>query len=240
MIDLNSKSSIADYVSQRMDAAREEHEGREPRRKYLGCSYLGEECERKIQFTYLAQASFPGQLLRIFDRGRWAEDYITLWLKRAGFALITEDAATGGQFEVSFMNGQVKGHADGIIAGGLRSQLPFPVPALWECKCLGDKSFKDLVKNKLRKSKPTYYGQVQLYMRGLKLSHCLFTAMNGNTMALHHELVEYDEEAAGELMGKAGRLLMYCDAGELVPRSFAVTDYRCKYCDWKDKCWQDQ
>ena len=241
MIDLNSKTAerqaISDAITMRIDVAIERANLAEPHRKYLGCSYLGDECERKIQLTYMERPGFSGQLLRIFDRGRWAEDYIAGWFQRAGIALVTEQP-DGGQFDVEFLGGRVRGHADGIIAGSVTATpLPFDVPALWECKCLGDKSFKDLVKRKLRLSKPTYWGQIHLYMMGLGLSRCLFTAMNGNTLELYHEVVGYDSAVGNDLLQRAERILMYCGAGELVSRAFEQTDYRCRFCDWNERCW---
>ncbi len=233
-------NGISNVVSAQLGQARQDWEAKQPPRQYLGCSYLGDECERKVQYTYLKKTDFDGQLLRIFDRGHWIEEYLITWLRRAGYGLLTEDPATSGQFGVSFLDGRIRGHADGIIVGAMPGVvLPFEVPALWECKGLGDKSWKDLCKRKLRASKPTYYGQVQLYMFGLGLSRCLFTACNSNTMELRHELVEYDEMKTMELLTRGERVLMYSQHGEMVSRAFESTDYRCKYCDFRDECWTD-
>ena len=239
IIDLNSRSDSINAVTQRMDQALVKwRASSEPRREYLGCSYLGYECDRKVQYTYLHGLDADAQLLRIFDRGRWAEDYLADLIRRAGIALVTTQPG-GGQFEVSFLDGRVCGHADGIIAGSLDSDpLPFEVPTLWECKCLGDKGWKELVKAKLRRAKPHYFGQVQLYMAGLELNQCLFTALNGNTLELHHELVDFQPAVAEELLTRAARILMYTDAGELSARGFERTDYRCRYCEHRTQCWR--
>lgn len=248
MIDFNSSGAFADRVNWLIDAGMEETP-REPRR-YLGCSVLGGECERAAQYEALAakgEVERPpetARLLRIFQRGHEAENWCAAWIRQAGFVLLTEDPRGGGQFEVSFLNGFLRGHADGILAHyipppGNAWQSPIELPALWENKCLGAKGWRALQRANVRKVYPKYFAQVQLYMLGLNLRQCLFTALNADTMELHHERIEYSETAALDLLARARRIKTACDYGEMLPHGPASeTNLTCRLCHWSTICWE--
>lgn len=244
MIDLNSTSALGDRINDRIDAAMASAHAAEPARDYLGASILGDACERAIQYRHMRVPvdpgkGFPPRVLRCFDRGRWAEDYAIALLKRAGFVLLDKDVATDKQWEFSLLDGRVKGHPDGIFALW-RGDGPSPItmPAMWECKCLNSKSWGKSKRDKLRVAHPRYFGQMQLCMGELNLSRGLFTALNADTMEMHHELVTYEPQAHQDLLARASRILLASDAGEMLPRGLAdPSRYECKYCDWAERCW---
>lgn len=150
MIDFNSSSSISGQVTTLVDTGLQQARARQSERQYLGASRLGVACERALQFEY-AKAPIdhgrdtPGRMLRIFERGHVMEDCMVAWLRDAGFDLRTRKA-DGEQFGFSVADGRLQGHIDGVIVGGPEG---FAYPALWECKCLGNKSWSDLDKKGL-------------------------------------------------------------------------------------------
>ena len=244
MIDLNSRSQLADRVNWHLDRALVAEEDGHAPRDYLGGSIIGDPCERAVQLHFLHVPPddgrvIDGRMLRIFERGRWAEAAGARWLRLAGFTLLTEDQALGGQFEVTALDGRLKGHADGILAFFRGGQAPIPLPSLWECKCLGAKYWRATVKEKLRRSHPRYFAQMQVYMAGLGLTQGLVTAVNADTMELYHEPVPFDPEAHEALIQRAGRILTACDLGEELPRMpGGETSVVCRMCAWWGRCWR--
>ncbi len=188
MIDLNHQPKFHEQVSMLLDAALQAERSQQARRRYLGASRLGVPCERALQYEYVDApvddgAELPGRTLRIFEVGHVMEDLAIRWLRRAGFELYTQKA-TGGQFGFSVAGGRIQGHVDGVINGAPAS-LGMNFPALWECKTMNDKSWRDTVKQGVAKSKPVYAAQMAIYQAymesaipGISRNPALFTAIN--------------------------------------------------------------
>ena len=76
-----NKTSLSDAQSiiKELDRAIVEKERKQPRRKYLGASSLGDPCSRKLQYRYMNQQvdegkGFPAKTLCIFGLGHTIED----------------------------------------------------------------------------------------------------------------------------------------------------------------------
>lgn len=224
MLDFNASASLSGQIEALVDLALEQERDATPPRNYLGGSRLGVGCERQLQFEY-AQApvdpgkGFGGRLLRIFERGHQTETMVIRWLRMAGFHLKTEDA-DGQQFGFSVAQGRLRGHVDGVLVGG---PAGVAYPALWENKCLGSKSWRELQKNKLAVAKPVYAAQIAVYQSYLQLHEnpALFTAVNADTMEIYAELVPFDAGLAQRMSDRAAKVIQATEAGELLPRSFA-------------------
>ena len=241
MIDFNSSASLSGRLQELVDQGLQGERDATPARAYLGASRLGASCERQLQYEY-AQApvdhgkGFSGRLLRIFERGHRTEDMVIRWLRLAGFNLKTEDT-NGRQFGFSVAGGRLRGHVDGVLVGGPEG---FDFPALWENKCLGAKSWRDVEKRKLTASKPIYAAQIALYQSYLELHEnpALFTAVNADTMEIYAELIPFDAGLAQRMSDRAARVITASEAGDLLPRSFTdSTHFECKFCAWADRCW---
>lgn len=225
-----------------IDLAMQADNAAQPSRNYLGASRLGDECSRKLAFEYHKTPKdegreFKGRTLRIFQRGHTGEDNMAARLRLAGFKLVTHKA-DGGQIGFTAAGNRVSGHIDGVVteapyAAGLAT------PALWESKCLGEKSFSDLVKKGVRASKPVYFVQMQLYMAYLDLAEhpALFTAENANTGAIYAERVPFDAAAAQAASDKGVAIVQTQDPTEMPRVAKVATDFRCKWCDYSGKCW---
>jgi len=238
MIDLNSKTMLSDRINYLIDEAIAAARAQDPPREYLGASLAGHACERYVQYQWLViQKEIPGEVfpprtLRIFDRGNVYEDRARRWLQGAGFIFAPNPPA------ISEIDGQIGGHVDGILAGFFPGEYPVTLPALWECKCLGNKGWKALEKDGLKKYSPTYFGQVQLYMGYLGLPLCLFTAVNADTMELQHFPIDYIDTEFVLIQSKIMRVFTATKLGELLPR--CTTDpafYLCVYCPFRKPCW---
>jgi len=237
---------MIDLIQSAIDKNIEKKEREQKPREYLGTSYVGERCSRKVQWTYQNKPkdegrNFTARVLRIFQRGHIMEDCVAEWFKGAGFLLKTEKA-DGGQFGFASGNGRFRGHADGVFVGWKGSETsPMEVPALWENKCLNSKNYKIVETKGIKIAKPTYYGQVQLYMYHLNLmdNPCVFTTLNADTMELCIELIPFDPEECQRLIDKAVNILQATDAGEVLPRiANDRNDFNCRFCDYQTQCWE--
>lgn len=242
MMDFNSSSSISGQITALVDAGMQQARARQVERQYLGASRLGVACERALQYEFAKAPidpgrGLPGRMLRIFERGHVMEDCMVAWLRDAGFDLRTRKA-DGEQFGFSAADGCLKGHVDGVIVGGPEG---FGYPALWENKCLGAKSWRDLEKNGLAVSKPVYAAQLAVYQAYLELHEhpAVFTAINADSMEIYTELVPFDPALAQRMSDRAVKVITATQAGELLPRSFSEsTHFECRMCAWQDRCWR--
>lgn len=251
-MDFTPKPSVqwSDNFQSIIDAAMQAEQQAQTPRDYLGASRIGDDCLRKLGYEYHhapkdPDRHFKGKTLRIFDRGHDAETRMAAYLRLAGFGLVTE-RADGRQigFAVAWDEARgcyrIAGNCDGVItsapyAAGLAT------PALWEMKSLGDTGWKDTVKKGVRASKPVYFAQMQLYMAYLDLTENpgLFTAINGNTGEIYAERVPFDKQAAQEASDKGVKVVSSASPEELPRVARERTDFRCKWCDFQDRCWAE-
>ncbi len=251
MLDFNSRPKFADLVNRTINAGLEAERVVTPPRTYLGGSRLGHPCERALQFEFAAApkdegADFNGRTLRIFAIGHALEDLAIRWLRGAGFDLYTRKGhqPDGAQFGFSVARGRVRGHVDGILAAG-PPDLELAVPALWECKTMNAKNWRETAAKGVIVTKPIYAAQIALYQAymegavpGISRNPALFTAINKDTAELHHELVPFDGDLAQRMSDRAVRILQATDAGELLPRIARERDFHeCRMCPWANRCW---
>jgi hypothetical protein len=253
MLDFNhTGGGITSTINHIIDNALEAEERASTPRSYLGGSRLGVACQRALQFEYSQTPKdegrdFSGQLLRIFAAGHLFEDLAIKWLRLAGFELFTTkgNRPGGEQFGFETAGGRIQGHVDGIVNSGPKEIL-MGYPALWECKSMNNKSWKDTVKRGVAISKPVYAAQVAVYqaymesqITGISANPALFTAINKDTAEIYHELVPFDASLAQKMSDKGVRIIQATEAHELLPRiSLEPTHFECKMCSYADRCWR--
>jgi hypothetical protein len=119
---------------------------RQSERQYLGASRLGVACERALQFEYAKAPIDHGRdtLAGCCASSSAAMSWRTAWSRGCGTrALTCAPARPTASSSVSRWHGRLQGHIDGVIVGGPEG---FAYPALWENKCLGNKSWRELEK----------------------------------------------------------------------------------------------
>ncbi|MBC7140393.1 MAG: hypothetical protein H5U17_17175 [Defluviimonas sp.] len=248
MLDFNPRPSMAERINALVDAALIAEREATPPRTYLGASRLGHACERALQFEFAGApkddgADFGGKTLRIFAIGHQLEDLAIRWLRAAGLDLVTQKR-DGGQFGFSVAGGRIRGHVDGIVAEA-PAALGLRCPALWECKTMNAKNWRETVAKGVTAAKPIYAAQIALYQAymeatvpGIIANPALFTAINKDTAELHHELVPFDADLAQRMSDRGVRILQATDAGELLPRIAANRDFfECRFCAHAERCW---
>ncbi len=251
MLDYNHAAGTAQHINALIDTALAAANAARPSRDYLGGSRLGTPCDRALQFEFAGAPKdegqdFTGQTLRIFEIGHALEDLAVRWLRAAGFDLYTRKGSRpdGEQFGFSVAGGRIRGHVDGIIAAAPQ-QLCMGVPALWECKTMNAKNWRETVAKGVVVAKPIYAAQIALYQAymdaqvpGISAAPAVFTAINKDTAELHHELVPFNADLAQRMSDRGVRILQATDAGELLPRIAMSRDFHeCRFCPWAERCW---
>ena len=206
-----------------IDAYHEERNG--PPRGHMGCSMLGHHCDRWLwlSFRWAVREEFPGRVLRLFRRGHNEEKTIISDLRNVGVDI--RDTFNGRQRKVDF-GAHVSGSIDGIIEKGL-PEAP-RTRHIAEFKTHSKKSFDDLVKNGVEKSKPTHYVQMQVYMHGTDIKRAVYVAVCKDDDRMHVERIEYNKDVALKYIERGRRIAL--DERMPPPISTDPTWYQCKFC----------
>ena len=214
--------------------------GEEARRsRRLGASQIGEECARKVWFTWRwADSGEPpdGRLFRLFRRGDIEEEIIAKDLEAAGITIMTVDPQTMKQWELTGIDDHFVCKLDGIAKG-----VP-EKPKAWhtvEMKTMNDKNFKALVKHGVQKAQPKHYAQMQagMWLSGNsidnRMTRSLYVVINKNTDDIYTEIVSFSKPFSDKLMQKAQDIIY----AETPPDRIGTQScMACKWCPVKGTC----
>jgi hypothetical protein len=206
------------------------HEGKtEAPRAHLGASTLGHACDRWLwlSFRWAVQPKFSGRILRLFRRGQNEEATIISDFRAIG----CDVRKVSTQHRVDF-GSHVSGSLDAIIDKGVPGAPKAKHVA--EFKTHSKKSFEDMVKNGVEKSKPEHFVQMQVYMHGTQIDRALYVAVCKDDDRMHTERVKYDKEVAEKAI-RRGHYITLSDRMP-PPISTDASWYQCKFCDAHDFC----
>lgn len=227
-----------------IDAYFEQINEQEKPRQYMGVSILGHACDRWLwlSFRWAVRERLPGRVLRLFRRGQVEEELVVSDLEAIGVVI----EHTGDDQKLVDFGGWVKGHPDGIILSGI-PEAP-KSKHVWENKTHNRKSFDDLEKNGLEKSKPMHHAQLQVYMLGEKIERGLYYATCKDDDRIYIERVRLDKEFASAKVKRGQRIALldrmpeplsadptwyacqWCPAYRLCHQGFACTEVNCRTC----------
>lgn len=196
-------------------------------RGYLGASSIGEECDRKLWYSYHINKKVDDpRVHRIFELGHMLETYCLRLLTDAGYTLFQD-----GAYQFGFEDEEIGGHADGVI-------LIDGVYHLLEIKSANDKRFAEMVKDGVERSNPTYFVQMQTYMHYMELDSSLFFAINKNTCEIHMEIVKYEKLKSVYAINR-GKEIIRGKEEEAQRKYQSKAFFKCKWCDYKSECWNN-
>jgi hypothetical protein len=207
------------------------HEAKaEQPRAHMGCSTLGHPCDRWLwlSFRWAVQPEFSGRILRLFRRGQMEEATIVSDLRAIGMDI------RGTQRKVDFechVSGSLDGTAKGV-PGAPKTEHVI------ELKTHSLKSFNDLEKNGVEKSKPQHFTQCQVYMHGTAIKRALYVAVCKDDDRIYTERLEYDREHSIKAIERGQRLAL--DDRMPPPISTDASWYQCKFCDAHEFCHQSK
>jgi hypothetical protein len=206
-------------------------------RPYLGASIAGSDCLRRVQYDWWCTPMHTARTKEIFARGHFFEGRMLKQLVAAGFKFAPPEACA-----FSAVNGDLRGHADGIINGGPNplNGAYFNYPFILEIKALSAKNWRALGRNGLDKEFPRYAAQTALYQAYLNLTNpALFSAINVDTCEQLHFWVPFDAERSQLWSDRAANIIAATRAGELLERAYdSPSDWRCRMCPHTERCWR--
>lgn len=195
-------------------------------RAHLGASQIGHHCPRWLwlSFHWAIVEKHSGRILRLFRRGQDEEARIIEDLRSAGLE-ISETDQTGHQHRVSF-GSHFSGSCDGIVLSGV-PEAPAKKHVL-EIKTHSKKSFDDLEKHGVKKSKPQHEAQMQVYMHGLDIDRALYVAVCKDDDRIYTERVRYEPDDARGLVQLADEII----SAERPPEPISADPswYQCRWC----------
>lgn len=222
-----------DSTVTRIYAAYEKKNAQQTRRGYLGVSSLGHACERYLwlSFRQCVTPKFDGRVLRLFDTGNWEEKRIVADLRAVGCDVHEVDPSNGRQFGFVAVDGHLRGHMDAAVSGLMES------PSTWhvaEFKTHNEKSYADLVKQGVEKSKPMHYVQMNTYCGLSGMESMVYIAVNKNTDDIYIERLPFDPKRFAKDMERAARIV-YSEEAPL-RLSENPSWYECKWCEAYEQC----
>lgn len=207
----------------------------EPRRKHLGCSVIGDECSRKLyySFRWCWPDTFIGRMLRLFNQGHREEERFVAYLRQKGFEVYEVDPNTGKQFRISGAKGHFGGSLDGVAVApsdyGVEGEL------LIEFKTMNTGTFSKLkIAKSVAQIFPKYFAQMCEYGFKKGYRYAIFLAANKNDNDIYCEIVKLNWAFGETLEVKAHEIIF---AKEPPPRvSENPADFKCAYCFAKEGC----
>lgn len=217
----NSIASLIDQAHQ--------HRKEKPR-PHMGASLLGHKCERYLwlNFRWAIQEEFSGRLLRLFRRGHMEEVTIVSDLRAMGIDI---GNTSEHQSKVDF-GCHVSGSMDGVIFSGV-PEAPNTKHIL-EAKTHALKSFDNLVKNGVEKSKPMHYIQMMVYMLGSGIDRALYYAICKNDDRIYTERLRLNKSLAQKYVDRGHRIVKSDRMPE--PLSADASWFECKFCPAHEFC----
>jgi hypothetical protein len=168
-----------------------------------------------------------GRLERLFQTGHLFEAKIIADLRAIGCEVFDRNPENPDEQLRVVHSPWFMGSCDGVIRHVPGAEV---TPHLLEIKTMNDKNYQDWKRRGVKESKPVYYAQMQVYLKGLSLTRALFVSMNKNTSEIEVERVHYDPVAAEYYAAKADRIAFASEPPEM-NESFA-----CRWCEHFGVC----
>jgi hypothetical protein len=218
---------------------------KEKPRQYVGASSIGHECELYLWLKYRhpeKAAPRKAKLILAANDGHRSEDLAATYIRNANPDIkLWTYKDDGTQYGFSALNGEFKGHVDGIIEG---IPLAPKTPHIWENKSCNQKKFDDL-KNKIEKcgSKGAleqwnyqYYCQAIINMDYFDLTRHYMTVWLAGNRDLITLRTEANPLLATSLTRKAERIITATTPP--IGISSNPSFYKCKkdFCEFSENC----
>ncbi len=217
----------------------EQQKGANEPRGHLGASMIGDRCSRKLfnSFRWVLAPNFSGRVLRLFERGQNEEAILVSNLRAIGVEVWECDPTTGGQFRMSEVGGHFAGSTDGICKGVPEAPK---TPHILEFKTVNKKGFDRLCKAGVETDQPRHFAQMQVYMKGFKLTRALYLSVCKDDDRIYMERINYDAKKAKALIGKAENIITAPQPSDCAKVSERPDWYECKFCDYSEVCHQEK
>lgn len=214
----------------------------EKRRRYLGASSLGEQCERRVAYAYrLGQTDFPPRVIALLRLGHLIETEVETLLRAAGWNIVTE-LEDGRQLSYETHGGQHRGHCDGVVL----SAPNINGPCVLEVKSMNRSRYAEAMKKGISVSHPLYYDQCQMYMHhlswngvSLRENPAVLIAYNKDDSQIVMHRIAYDPQRVAFLLARVERVLATENPEDIARVAREPSDFRCRVCPFAARCWKN-
>lgn len=195
--------------------------------KFFYPSSIGN-CSRAIAMDMLGypQEEVDPKFIRIVQNGNAVHTRYEDYLRSTGLLV-------GVEIPIRDRVLRISGRIDAVI------RLPLDNGAgklaVVEFKSSNERRYKEAVAND--RPDDAYVKQVQLYMHMLGIDLACIILENKNTQDMWEYWVEYDESEAMWCIDKISMIISCVDAGILPEREFEKTSTSCRYCNFREECW---
>ena len=202
----------------------------EEKRNYIGASSIGSDCMRQVwyEFNGFEGEPFTQKTKRIFQTGKNLESMIIDILNNCGLNVVDSwwDLKDS---ELPYF----RGHVDAVWCDddGVGQHII-------EIKTAKDSSFKQFIKDGVKKWSPRYYAQIQSYMGMSGIYSSYILVLNKDNSDLFDEKISFDPDYYEQLKLKAR---MIHDSKTEPPKvSSSPSWYLCKMCKFRKVCHDTQ
>lgn len=228
---------------------------KEPSKYYPRPSLSGpERCIRQMVYwgTEEEQKEASDRMWLVFNDSSWHEELTADWIRKTAFRLHSE--------QMKITCGELRGSIDGIVTDIMG------IDRLWEHKAISHFSFTRYWEGKDGVLPLDNICQSCIYCNGLQkinpdITEILLLIKNKNTAQYMEYLIEYHDDVAlvkeaihstGEKkeinqliyfpvsysIDKFQQVKQHIEGNTLPPRQYDMTEWRCDYCPYVDKCWE--
>ena len=205
-------------------------------RDHLGASGLGEECWRKLwySFRWAKAEQFDGRMMRLFNVGHSAEPRFVTYLKGIGFD-VKEFDEDGKQFRISGALGHYGGSLDGMCKAPAKYQLSEDIILSLSFKTNNTGSgYEKVSKEALQKAKPMHWAQECQYGYKTGIRYCIYMIENKNDSDITIKVLELDWNYGAQLEKKAEQIIFSKEPPPRISENPSIVN--CKYCHLAGIC----
>lgn len=209
-------------------------------RNHLGASTLGEECWRKLwySFRWVKQEHFDGRMMRLFNVGHSAEPRFVSYLRGIGFE-VKEFADNGKQFRMEGAMGHYGGSLDGICKAPARYQMSEDIVLSLSFKTNNTGAgYAKVATEALSKSKPQHWAQECQYGYKYGIKYCIYMLENKNDSDITFKVIELDWNYGAQLEKKANEIIFSKEPPPRISENPAL--FNCKFCHFSGICHQGE
>lgn len=213
-------------------------------RNYLGMSQIGEECWRKLFYSFrgVKNREILVSGIRAIEDGFLQEDVMAERLRLLPFIELHTVDPKNSKEQIGFqmLLGHFRGHCDGMIKGVREAPLTWHV---WENKTVNEKKYKKL--DDLRKDKgekvaleewdEIYFAQAQIYMYCSHTTRHFLTVETPGGRNYLSVRTEYQKTKAENIIDKA-KSIIFDNWSKPARISDKPEFYKCKWCDYSNIC----
>jgi len=247
-----------DLTLEKIDEALERKKALEKPRHYLGMSEIGEECWRKLFYSFrnAEKKEWKALGVKATEDGFLQEDLMALRLRMLPSielhtnnsntinnvlgSRITSDEDKKDQIGFTILLNHFCGHVDGIIRGIIEAPLTWHV---WENKSVNETKFNKLIKIREEKEEKQalvewdiiYYAQSQIYMHCAELERHFLTVCLPGSRDYISIRTEYNRKYAESIIEKA-RVIIFDNWNISAKLSEDREFYKCKWCEFQKIC----